>query len=127
MFVTLAEALHFNLLSLGIDPVTKETTMNEQAIVELARPIVRTLTFRDQNEMMNVKSALEITIEIAYKRGRNQTLAETLSNPVVMSTIKGAVVKAAQRVDKSERWVSADPDQVVQEIINAITLQGVVQ
>lgn len=129
MFVTLGEALHLNLLSLGINPDTKEMTMSQapHAIHELARPIVKALVFRDQNEMMNIKAAMETTLEIAYLKGRNQTLADTLSNPVVMNTIRGAVMKAAQRVDKSDRWVSADPDQVVQEIVNAITLTGVVQ
>lgn len=129
MFVTLGDALRLNLLSLGINPDTKEILMSQapQSVTELAQPIVKALVFRDQNEMMNIKSAMEATLQIAYLTGRNQTLADTLSNPVVMSTIKSAVVKAAQRVDKSDRWVSADPDQVVQEIINAITLQGVVQ
>lgn len=129
MFVTLGDALRLNLLSLGINPDTKEILMTQapQSVIELAQPIVRALVFRDQNEMMNIKSAMETTLQIAYLKGRNQTLAETLSNPVVMSTIKSAVVKAAQRVDKSDRWVSADPDQVVQEIINAVTLHGVVQ
>lgn len=118
---TLAEALKFNLLTLGINPETKERTVTTPEIEALARPIVRVIPHRDSDQLMNLKAAIETTIEIAYKRGRNQSLADTLSNPVVRNTIRKALDETVYSGEVM------DPEKVINAITLAVTSSGSVQ
>lgn len=85
--------------------------MNE--IKSIAQPILKALQFRSQDELLNIKAAIEASLEIAFTRGRNQSLALSLSSPAVRGSLKEVV---ADSLTKGE-----DASTIVDKISMTLT------